>query len=100
LTVAIDNDTMWWLRVALVTVLAVGRRVESESTSTAAASYRHRTFLLRVQDLQRVFTNAEEEEDRVTGQDGSPGGDMLSPIAAETVVDVGEFAGYMWCVPS
>jgi hypothetical protein len=91
------------LRLALVALLALVAVDSGASTadvearrqaSSAAPSYRAKTFPLRVPNLRSVLQSAppqaEEEEEE--------GGGTPSK-AAQTKVDVGEFAGYTWCVP-
>ena len=93
------------LRMALLLLLAVGyvaaasRATTSSPTvnlearrqaSSAAASYRARTFRLKIPQLRSVLAKAQE--------DGKMEDDATPP-AAQTSVAIGEFAGYKWCVP-
>jgi len=61
----------------------------------AAASYRARTFNLRVPPRLSVGT---EERRRASGAEGTTR-DAAPPPPPQMSVAIGDFAGYNWCVP-
>ena len=61
----------------------------------AAASYRARTFNLRVPPRLSV---AKEDRRRASGAEGTTQDAAPAP-PAQTSVAIGDFAGYNWCVP-
>ena len=91
--------------VALLTLVYVESRgqtstadVESRrQASSAAPSYRAKTFPLRVPNLRNVLQSAPTKDEDVEGR-GEDDRGGATPQVAQTMVNVGEFAGYTWYV--
>ena len=89
--------------VALLTLVYVESRGQTSTTdvesrrraSSAAPSYRAKTFPLRVPNLRNVLRSAPTKDVEGRGEDDGGG---ATPQVAQTMVNVGEFAGYTWYV--